>query len=126
EDTAFRDQKDLEAGEWPHNLKERIRHAEVVVVLIGEHWKEIIRNRINDPEDWVRLEIDLAIQQRKLLVPVYLDGRHRVTKTAFPDDNSGLPLAWQPVLLGCEDVELSEADLDADRQGKAKLLRLLH
>ena len=78
-DWVFRDVKTLEPGQlWPHELKEKVNEAEAVVVLVkdAEKWLGIDENkqrRIDHPDDWVRKEIETALLNKKIIIPVMID-----------------------------------------------------
>jgi len=74
-ETIFIDRKRLCPGDvFPAELERAVTSARVVVVLIGPNWIGQRDNdgplRIDDPEDWVRREIELALTHDKRIVPV--------------------------------------------------------
>jgi hypothetical protein len=85
---VFLDHRSLEPGEpWPARLREEVQRADVVLVLIGPRWLTLqgadgIR-RLDDPEDWVRLEIEGALGGRGTVIPVLVDGASPLGKKAF-------------------------------------------
>jgi HEAT repeat protein len=60
--------------EWPSALEDAIAEADVVIVVIGSVWinaqGEWGRRRIDQPNDWVRREIELALGLGKATLPV--------------------------------------------------------
>jgi hypothetical protein len=56
-------------------IENAIRSSEVVLVLIGERWQELLDAKRADPNDMVRLEIGLALSLGKKIVPILLGGR---------------------------------------------------
>jgi tetratricopeptide (TPR) repeat protein len=85
---VFLDHRSLEPGElWPARLRDELQRADVVLVLIGQRWLTLqgadgIR-RLDDPEDWVRLEIEGALAGRATVIPVLVDGASPLEKKAF-------------------------------------------
>jgi len=74
-DKVFRDIYTIPGGaDFPRWIEEAVASARVVVALIGNRWATIRdsqdRRRIDDPADWVRLEIATALERDTLVVPV--------------------------------------------------------
>jgi hypothetical protein len=95
EDSVFMDLDSLEAGQqWPHRIEEAIHHAEVVLVLIGPRWLAATtpdgKRRIDEPGDWVRLEIETALTAHVVVVPVLLDGAPMPNAEDLPDTIRGI------------------------------------
>lgn len=59
---------------WPQELRDRCGAADIVLVVIGPNWLEAqdqhARRRIDQPDDWVRQEIELALASNKIVIPV--------------------------------------------------------
>lgn len=76
---VFMDVDSLDAGvDFVEGVLRAIHKSAVVLVLIGDHWllaeDNWNRRRIDDPKDNVRAEIEYALQLKKHLLPVLLDG----------------------------------------------------
>jgi hypothetical protein len=72
EGSAFIDTSDIAPGEkWPERLRSALGEAAVVVAVMGPEWilarDEWGRRGIDNPEDWVFQEIQLALQFNKVL-----------------------------------------------------------
>jgi formylglycine-generating enzyme required for sulfatase activity len=110
--TAFYDKNSLKPGmKWPKELEEKVKQAKVVLMLYGngDKWlgvKEFGLRRIDDPSDWVRREIETAIEGHKLLIPVLLQNAQLPPKGA-------LPPSLHP-LLDCQKREIREAEWGND------------
>ncbi len=96
ESSVFIDTDSIDAGQqWPHQIENAIRRSSVVFVLIGPGWLDV-RNadgdrRLDDPGDWVRLEIEAALAAPNVVVvPVLLDG-------ATVPDAKDLPESLRPL-----------------------------
>ena len=87
EENVFWDKEKLEAGRWPKQLEDAVRHHPLMLSVIGEKW-DIVPLPVNhakagyprlaDPKDWVRKEIALALSlhdQGHRVIPVLLQGR---------------------------------------------------
>jgi hypothetical protein len=58
-------------------LTERVSECDVFLAVIGQGWSDLLDDngelRLNNPDDWVRIEIEAALQQEKLLIPVLVN-----------------------------------------------------
>jgi hypothetical protein len=85
------------AGEhFPTVLKNKLAQCNVMIVVIGPSWLTLKddqgKRRIDDPTDWVRMEIVGALNAKKLaVIPVLVGG-------AVLPKNSDLPEDLQPLL----------------------------
>ena len=76
---VFRDIDSLAPGDrFAEKIREYISQCDAVIVLIGNRWLSIAdaagRRRLDDPEDFVRMEIVEAAAQGKFIVPALHDG----------------------------------------------------
>lgn len=65
----------------------------MMLVLIGPHWLESVdgARRIDDPNDWVRREVEAGLQRREaVVVPVLLEGTLAPTDAELPESIKGL------------------------------------
>jgi hypothetical protein len=62
-------------GDFPVVLDEQLRLTTVMLMVIGQNWlqDENGTKRLNNPTDWVRIEIETALQRNMLLIPVLVD-----------------------------------------------------
>lgn len=64
-DRVFRDVDDIRPGQdFADAIETQLRQMDVVLVLIGPQWSDIARDgvrRLEDPSDFVRLEIRLGL-----------------------------------------------------------------
>jgi CHASE2 domain-containing sensor protein len=92
--SVFMDTKSIEFGEaFPDRIASAIRGCSVMLVMIGPHWLSPIdgSRRIDDPDDWVRREIEAGLDRREaIVVPVLLDGATAPASTQLPDSLQGL------------------------------------
>jgi hypothetical protein len=54
--------------------KNRLQGAEIVVAIIGKNWANSLKERENDPNDFVRIEIEQALALKLPILPIYVDG----------------------------------------------------
>ena len=87
---------DMRAGaRFPAVLEERLRSCKVMLALIGKNWLSIKddegeQRRIDNPEDWVRLEVARALTRGITVIPVRVDGAALPKKAMLPEDIQGL------------------------------------
>jgi hypothetical protein len=78
--TIFKDIGSIEYGEdYRKRLEESVTHADVVLVMIGTQYLSITdtttgERRLFQPGDFVRMEVELALQGNKIVIPVLVDG----------------------------------------------------
>jgi hypothetical protein len=103
---VFVDVDSIEVGDrWPERVREALERASVLIVLIGPKWltasDEYGRRRLDIPEDWVRREIEMALDKRLMVIPLlFMDAK-------LPADVRGLPDTLAP-LLNIQATELHE------------------
>ena len=86
---------DMYAGaKFPVVLEQRLAACKVMLALIGPHWlnarDEEGHLRLDNPEDWVRLEIASALKRGITVVPVRVGGAELPKKANLPADIRGL------------------------------------
>jgi hypothetical protein len=93
--TIFRDIDSIKLGEdFVQVLDQQLDSCRAMIVVIGPDWvgldEKTGKRRIDDPEDFARLEVEHAIDRKIPLIPVLLDGAQ------LPDAN-GLPETLRPI-----------------------------
>jgi pterin-4a-carbinolamine dehydratase len=90
---VFFDRGSLAAGtEWPDAIRRALESARVFLLVVGEQWlrtyDEWGRRRIDDPKDWVRREIEMALveheRRQMVIIPVLL-GKAALTEEALDE-----------------------------------------
>lgn len=120
----FLDRSSIAPGSaWPDRLRQALDSARAVLVVIGPNWlkesDEWSRRRIDQEDDWVRLELEQALDADKLVLPVLVRG------AVMPPAES-LPISIAPLALR-QAVELRNAsDIDLIVSHLAKLPGRLH
>ncbi len=79
EDRVFRDDASITPGEdYRNRIMNEVSKCGVMLALIGPDWlgtTAIARRRqINKPDDWVRREIERALETMTWIIPVLVDG----------------------------------------------------
>ena len=75
--SVFMDRSGIAAGDvWPQRLRRTLEQATVVLVVIGPGWLSAAdqygRRRLDMPDDWVRNEIQHALESGQAIVPLLL------------------------------------------------------
>ena len=110
-ENVFRDLASIEAGEeFEHAIYGALEAAAAVLIVIGPHWLDQRAadgsRRLDDPRDYVRREIELALTSDALVIPVLVDG------AMMPMEES-LPMAIRD-LAKRNALELSDRRWDSD------------
>jgi hypothetical protein len=118
---VFRDIENIEGGaDFGSVIEENLQHADAVIVLIGPQWISIRAEdgtrRLEDPQDWVAQEIAAAIQLKKPIFPVLVDG------ASMPRADE-LPEKLKP-LVRYNAIAVSDDRWKSDVQRLGKLLSL--
>ena len=101
----------IELGKvWPREIQQELRESAVLIEVIGPSWLSALdekdRRRIDNPQDWVRREIEEAIHAKLTIMPV------RVSEGRLPQED-GLPQSIRP-LLRHNDLELRDRERETD------------
>jgi hypothetical protein len=88
---VFKDVDDVTLGiDYRKVLKEAVGSCRVILAVIGPSW-EAVRNdtgqrRIDDPADWVRIEVGSALQRNIPVIPVLIRRERLPPAAELPDD----------------------------------------
>jgi tetratricopeptide (TPR) repeat protein len=90
-DAVFRSSESIPPGsEWAETIWDNLRSSRVVVAVIGPRWLTVADRtgqvKLRQPGDWVHDELALALEQRKLVIMVMLDGTARLSAPDLPED----------------------------------------
>jgi hypothetical protein len=75
-------------GIFPDWIKRGVATCDYFIAVIGSSWltaTDAGQRRLDDPRDWVRIEIELALGRRIPLIPVVLEGVSMPTPDQLPD-----------------------------------------
>jgi hypothetical protein len=124
--SVFIDQDSIPLGvDFRKHLAEAVASCQILLAIIGKNWlgqskSDRYPNRLFDPRDFVRIEIEAALNREVPVVPVLVGG------ASMPDENQ-LPECVQPLIFR------NAAEVRSDRHfnNDAKLLirgleRLMH
>jgi TIR domain len=101
EDSVFRDIDTLEPGiEFAEAIDKAVSSSAVLIAVIGPNWStakdETSQKRLENPDDWVRREIAMALERKLRVIPLLLPGAAIPSEEELPDDLA--PLARRNVM----------------------------
>ena len=111
---VFMDTSSLHDGEnFVTALDQAIKSADVVLVMIGPEWLDIRDEngdrRLDDPQDFVLREVELALQQSIRVIPVLVGGARMPSEAELPETIR--MLAWRHA----RELDDGHWDYDCDR-----------
>ncbi|NEQ50787.1 MAG: TIR domain-containing protein [Leptolyngbya sp. SIO3F4] len=94
QENIFKDQISIKGGSsFPEAIKQGISSCKVMLVIMTQNWRTAkgdAGTTINNADDWVRREIELALELQTDIIPVFLNG------ASMPHPNK-LPNSLQPL-----------------------------
>ncbi|MBI2764833.1 MAG: toll/interleukin-1 receptor domain-containing protein [Chloroflexi bacterium] len=116
---VFQDIVDIEGGvDWVDELHEKVATCDVLIALIGERWvgsQPDGGRRIDQADDWVRLETARALAGTCVVIPVLVDGMKMSALGELPEDLSRLRRR--------NAIEVSAVNFDADMKRLIRAVR---
>jgi len=91
EDRVFRDIDSIEPGlDFTEAIERAVGSSEVLIAVIGKHWLTATdaagRKRLQNADDYVRLEITAALKRNIRVVPLLVEGASMPSANELPDD----------------------------------------
>jgi hypothetical protein len=89
EERVFQDVDGIEPGEdFAARLGQKLAECDVLLAMIGRQWLTVTdaegRRRIEDSRDWVRQEIEMALERGVTVVPVLVGGARMPREADLP------------------------------------------
>ena len=115
----FMDVTDIEAGvDFVEVLQRAVGSCDVLLAVMGREWLTCTdvngRRRLDDPHDFIRLEIGIALARNVRVIPVLVEGAVMPTASELPSDLEALTRR--------QAVELRDARWNADVESLAGVL----
>ena len=90
-DQVFKDVDNINPGDdFVERLTQAVGSCDILLALIGRQWLEITdatgQRRIDDPADFVRLEIATALGRGVRVIPILVDGAAMPRAESLPED----------------------------------------
>jgi hypothetical protein len=116
---VFKDVDSIELGDdFVEVITRAVGSCDVLLALIGDQWLTITdkhgRRRLDDPHDFVRLEIEAALARNVRVIPILVDGARMPTAEELPDSLDRL--------MRRQALELSPVRFDSDTSRLLKVL----
>src|SRR5688572_10834401 len=94
---VFMDLEDIEAGtDFDQAIRKSVSACDALIVLIGKRWLSIAdgsgARRLDDPHDYVRLEIATALERNIRVIPVLVNRAEMPAQSDLPQAVSALAL----------------------------------
>ncbi len=85
----FKDVDSIELGDdFVETITNAVGSCDILLALVGQEWLDIAGSngtrRLDDPDDFVRIEIEAALARKVLLIPVLVDGVTMPTADQLP------------------------------------------
>ncbi len=92
---VFKDVDSIQLGDdFVEVITRAVGSCDVLLALIGDQWLTISdkdqRRRIDDPDDFVRLEIEAALTRKVRVIPILVDGARMPQAEELPASLAGL------------------------------------
>lgn len=89
EHSVFRDSDSIRAGkDFRKEIDAAVGRCKVMLALIGSTWLDQAdasgQRRLDSEGDWVRIEIESALQRHRVVIPVLLDGAKMPAAASLP------------------------------------------
>ena len=88
-DRVFMDIDSMPAGvDFHDHLQEILADCGALLVVVGKTWRSQRKGqpaRIMDPDDWVRIEVETALERGIPVVPLLIDGATLPTRDQLPE-----------------------------------------
>lgn len=99
DDAVFRDVDDIDGGtRFPDSIQKQLEGCKVFVLVIGPGWTNVRdesgKRRLDDPNDWVRIELATALKRNLCVIPVTVGGAILPAAADLPEDLKPL-VDWQ-------------------------------
>lgn len=95
DDAVFFASRSISLGaEWEKAMFDAVSASDAMLVIIGPRWltatDEDGLRRLDQPDDFVRREVESGLRLGKQVIPVYLERRHRMAPGTLPDSMKAL------------------------------------
>jgi glycerophosphoryl diester phosphodiesterase len=94
-DQVFKDVDSIDLGDdFVETITNAVGSCDILLALIGQEWLDIAgadgTRRLDDPDDFVRLEIQAALEREVMLIPILVDGATMPRGDQLPPDIAAL------------------------------------
>lgn len=122
QESVFFDVDNIPVGlDFVDILSDRVGKCEALIAVIGRSWASGVddnnRRRLDDPNDFVRIEIEAALARKIRVIPVLVDGAAMPRPDDLPDSLKKLTRR--------QGIEISHSRFDSDVERLTRALSLL-
>lgn len=119
-ETIFKDFNNIQPGEdFFDSISSALGQCKVLLVVISKNWLTATdaegNNRLEDPNDFVRIEIATALKRRIRVIPVLFDNMEMPKPGALPEDLQALTRRQY--------ISISDTRFDTDLQRLAEAIK---
>jgi hypothetical protein len=119
-DSLFMDVDNIAPGaDFVQVLNDEVARCDVVIAVIGKNWLSVTdetgARRLDNPEDFVRIEIESALAQKKRVIPVLVNDARMPRSTDLPET--------MRAFARCNAVRLTHERFRADVAGLIRSLQ---
>ncbi|HLA41829.1 MAG TPA: toll/interleukin-1 receptor domain-containing protein, partial [Aggregatilineales bacterium] len=91
EESVFMDTDTIKPGQnFVEIIQAEINRCDVLLAVMGKQWTTVENSdgnlRLQNPNDYVRLEVGLALKLHKLVIPILLENRNMPLPDELPED----------------------------------------
>ena len=120
--SVFLDVDNIQPGlDFVEVLAEKLRVCDALIAVIGKNWNSSAdkdnRRRLDDPDDFVRIEIEAALRRGIRVIPVLVDGAAMPRREDLPDSLQKLRRR--------QAIEISHNRFDSDVERLTRALSLI-
>jgi ABC-type phosphate transport system substrate-binding protein len=91
-DHVFIDVASLRGGDdYRAQLEALVRSSTIVLVVIGTRWLELTQQRQQDPQDFARLEVEVALSRHAVVIPLLVQSTTMPSESDLPAGLAQLP-----------------------------------
>jgi hypothetical protein len=117
-ENVFLDVDNIDPGvDWFDALNERVAACDALIAVIGRNWvaaDKHNRRRIDDPDDFVRIEIEAALKRGVRVIPVLVDGALMPKTSDLPESLRGFARR--------QNIEISHTRFETDVERLTRVL----
>src|SRR5215467_13973563 len=77
--------------DYPARLEELVRSSTIVLVVIGQQWLTLTRQREHEPHDYARIEVEVALSRHAVVIPLLVQSATMPSESDLPSGLAQLP-----------------------------------
>jgi ABC-type phosphate transport system substrate-binding protein len=83
--SIFKDVISIQGGQrFPAQLENGINEKTIMLVIIGQRWLSLLQERQDDPYDFGRIELEIALRHHATIIPILVQGASMPVKSELP------------------------------------------